>query len=179
MFISLQELENKPVRFEVEVPPGRIDYDSRIKQSTALAASGTARLLNHSLGEIRLEGDARVEVEGTCDRCLEGAKFAIANHFDLVYVPASESALKGEDEVEEGGMDVGYYQGSGLELNDVLREVVLLALPMQFTCSESCRGICPVCGQNRNERDCGCAPESTDDRWSKLKSLREEITPRS
>ena len=178
MFISLQDLESKPVRFEVEVPPGQIDFDSKVRQATALAAKGAARLLNHSLGEIRLEGDLRVEVEGTCDRCLEGAKYSVADHFDLIYMPASEASGKGEDEVEADAADIGYYQGAGVELNDVLREVILLALPMQLVCSESCRGICPVCGQNRNQRECGCAPESADDRWSKLKMLREEISPR-
>jgi uncharacterized protein len=178
MYISLQELETKTVRFEVDVPPGRINYDSKIKQTTGLEAKGSARLLNSTLGEIRVEGDLRVEVEGVCDRCLEGAKYAVANHFDLLYVPAGESEASGEDEVEEAGMDVGYYEGNGLELNDILREVVLLTLPMRLICNDECRGICPVCGQNRNQRDCGCAPESTDDRWSKLKSLRQELTPR-
>ena len=178
MFISLQDLESRTVRFEVDVPPGQIDFDSKIKQSSGLAAKGTAQLLNHSLGEIRIEGKLRVEVEGICDRCLDRAKYAIDDKFDLIYMPAEESTQSGEDEIEEAAADIGYYEGDGLELNDVLREVILLALPMQLVCSESCRGICPVCGQNRNQRECGCAPESADDRWSKLKMLRDEIAPR-
>lgn len=178
MFISLQDLESRTVRFDVEVPPGQIDFDSKIKQSSGVTASGTARLLNHSLGEIRIAGELRVEVEGTCDRCLDRAKYAIDNRFDLIYMPAEETAKNGEDEIGEAGADIGYYEGDGLELNDVLREVVLLALPMQLVCSENCRGICPLCGQNRNQQDCGCAPATADDRWSKLKMLRNEIAPR-
>jgi len=42
----------------------------------------------------------------------------------------------------------------------------MLALPMQRVCSEVCKGICPVCGRNRNEVDCDCKVETTDDRWS-------------
>ena len=66
-----------------------------------------------------------------------------------------------------------------LQVNDVLREVVMLAAPMQVVCQESCRGICPYCGQNRNQRECDCRSELADDRWSKLRSLKVEIGPRN
>lgn len=178
MFISLQELESRTVRFELEVPPGQIDFDSKISQSGTLRAKGEAQLVNHALGEIRVQGDLHVAVAGICDRCLDRAGYDIGNRFDLIYMPAKDAVARSDDEVEEAGTDVGYYEGAGLELNDVLREVILLALPMQLTCKEECRGICPICGQNRNQQDCGCAPETSDDRWSKLKALRAEIAPR-
>ncbi len=174
MFISLQQLQQRPVRFDVDIPAGEIDYDSRLSQSSVLHAEGTAQLLNHSLGEIRVVGGLHVAIQATCDRCLETVTFPVENKFDLVYMPASESP-GGEDEVDEAGIEVGYYEGNGLALNDVLREVVLLALPMQLICNEACKGICPVCGQNRNQRDCRCHIEAADDRWSQLKSLRAEI----
>ena len=177
MYISLQDLELRTVRFNEDIPAGRIDFDSKLTQVSDLHAEGTAHLLNRSLGEIRMLGDLRVEMAGVCDRCVEAAKYSVANHFDLVYVPASEAAQGGEDEVDEAGVDVGYYEGNGIELNDVLREVVLLALPMQMVCSETCKGICPVCGQNRNQVECHCEPEAADDRWSKLRALRAEIGP--
>ncbi|MBV9296719.1 MAG: DUF177 domain-containing protein [Acidobacteriaceae bacterium] len=177
MFISLHELELRTVRFNVDIPAGEIDYDSKITQSSPLHTEGTAKLLNHSLGEIRVEGDLNVTVEATCDRCLETAKFPIGNHFDLVYMPAAEAKGRAEDEIDQGGLEVGYYEGGGLALEDILREVVLLALPMQLICDEACKGICPSCGQNRNQRDCGCQTEAVDDRWSKLRALRAEIGP--
>ena len=67
---------------------------------------------------------------------------------------------------------MGFYEGGGVELNDVLREFVLLSLPMQRLCRAECRGMCPVCGKNRNLSDCGCQPEPADDRWAALKSIR-------
>ncbi len=177
MFVSLQQLESKPVRFKVDLPAGEIDFDTKIRQSSVLHAEGTAQLLNESLGEIRVVGDIRVAVEGVCDRCLEAANFSVENHFDLVYLPSEEANADSEEEIDQAGVEVGYYDGNGLELNDVLREVVLLALPMQLVCSEDCKGICPACGQNRNQSDCGCQPKPLDDRWSKLKMLRAEISP--
>ncbi len=114
-----------------------------------------------------------------CDRCLEAATVPVDRQFDLVYVPSDQTRTDGEAEIDEAGIEVGYYEGSGLTLNDVLREVVLLALPMQLVCSEACKGICPSCGGNLNQRECGCRPEPQDDRWSKLKSFRAEAGPRN
>lgn len=175
VFISLQELELRTVRFRIEVPPGQIDYDGKITQLSVLQAEGAAQLLNHSLGEVRVHGQLTARVEAACDRCLEPAIFSIDKQFDFVYMPASESGSSGDEEIEQAAIDTGYYQGGGLELNDVFREVVLLALPMQLTCSEACKGICPDCGQNRNQHDCNCQPQAFDDRWNKLKNLRVEI----
>lgn len=176
MFINLQQLEKRPVRFDVEVPAGEVEYDANVKQASVLSAEGTATLLNHSLGEIRVQGELKVTMEATCDRCLEGASFPIENNFDLLYMPA-ESGRSGEDEIDAGAIEVGYYEGNGLALNEILREVVLLAMPMQLVCSEECKGICPLCGQNRNQGDCGCQITAADDRWSKLRTLRAEIAP--
>ena len=177
MFISLHELELRTVRFNVDVPAGEIDYDQKVTQASELHSEGTAQLLNHSLGEIRVQGDLNVTMEAICDRCLETAKFPIQNRFDLVYMPVKEANGRAEDEIDQDGIEVGYYDGNGLALNDILREVVLLALPMQLICADTCKGICPLCGQNRNQRDCGCQAEPADDRWSKLKALRAEIGP--
>jgi uncharacterized protein len=177
VLITLQELEFRGIDFKVDIPPGEIDYDGKIKQLSELHAEGSAKLLEHSLGEIRLQGKLKVRVGTACDRCLEPVELPIENDFDLIYMPAAEAVKGGEDEIESAGVDIGYYDSHGLLLNEVLREVVLLALPMQLVCSEECKGMCAVCGQNRNERECRCQQEAVDDRWSKLKSLRAEIGP--
>jgi len=177
MFIGLHELEQHTVPFKLDIPAGQIEYDNKIAQASPLHAEGTAQLMSHSLGEIRVQGNLKVTVEATCDRCLEPAYFPLENKFDLVYMPASGTKAGPDGEVDEAGVEVGYYEGNGLALEDVFREVVLLALPMQLVCKEECEGICPVCGQNRNQVDCGCREQASDDRWNKLKSLRAEIGP--
>jgi uncharacterized protein len=177
LFISVRELELRVVRFQVEIPPGEIEYDTDLIQSSVLVAEGSAQLLSHSLEEIRIAGKLSVSIQATCDRCLEAVVFPLEKQFDLVYLPDDQARKGGEDEIDESGIEVGYYSGNGLELKDVLRETILLALPMQFVCSESCKGICPTCGGNRNQRDCGCQVAPSDDRWSKLRTFRAEIGP--
>ena len=176
VFISLQQLEQRPVRFKVEIPPDEIEYDDKTTQVSPLQAEGSAQLLSHSVGEIRVQGNLKVTMTATCDRCVEATAFPIESPFDLVYMPTGESA-GGEKEVDQAGIEVGFYEGNGLALNDVLREVVLLALPMQLVCDEDCKGICPVCGQNRNQGECGCRQPALDDRWSGLKNFRAEVGP--
>lgn len=172
MFISLQQLEQRAVPFDVSVPAGTIDYDGKLQQSSDLRAQGKADLISASLGEIRVQGSLAVTMATPCDRCLEPAVVEVNRKFDLVYLPEAEGRTGGGEELEEGAVEVGYYSGPGLELNDALREVVLLATPMRIVCNEDCHGICAVCGQNRNQRECDCRQQPVDDRWSKLKSLK-------
>jgi uncharacterized protein len=171
VFISLPQLEKNPVRFDVDVPVGEIEFVGNITQNSDLHCNGRAELLNRAVGDIRVHGDLKVDVTASCDRCLETVAVPVQKQFDLVYFPAAESEA-GEDEVAESAIDVGFYQGNGLALNDVLREVVLLALPMQIICTEACKGICPVCGENKNQQDCDCRPSAADDRWSGLRDFR-------
>jgi len=84
--------------------------------------------------------------------------------------PASAPPPESEDVLE----NVYPLAGDRLELVEMLREQVILAEPMQPLCRPDCRGLCPVCGQNRNERECGCAEERPDSPFMILRRLRED-----
>jgi uncharacterized protein len=110
-------------------------------------------------------------MEVACDRCLEKAPFVIDADFTLLYQPAAAESEEGEIALEDVNSEVGFYEGDGIELSDVLREEILLLLPMQRVCREDCKGICPVCGQNRNQVECHCHVQVADDRWAGLRNL--------
>ena len=172
MFFSVKELELKKVRFDVAFPPGEIQYDQGLSQATSLEAAGVAELLPHTLGEIRIQGHLKVRMRADCDRCLEPAEFPIDSDFDLFYRPAKRAGYEEDVEIDEGESEVAFYEGGGVELKDILREFILLSLPMQRICREDCHGICPICGQNRNLAECVCESKSVDERWSALKKLQ-------
>ena len=174
VFFSVQELEQRKIRFDVLIPPGEIEYsDKRLKQIGDLHAEGSVELMGNTLGEIRVRGHLDVQMETECDRCLERAVFPINSDFDLFYRPAQPTRHPAEEvEIDEGESEIAFYEGSGLRLNDILREYILLSMPMQRVCSQTCRGICPVCGQNRNVQECGCVMKPADDRWAALKRLQ-------
>jgi uncharacterized protein len=80
------------------------------------------------------------------------------------------------DESEPEGLEseeVYQMTGDRLDLAGVLREQVILAIPMQPLCREDCLGLCPVCGQNRNERTCGCPEERQENPFAVLKQLQD------
>ena len=173
MLLSVKEMELRKIRFDETLEPGRIDFSGELlEQLTPLMVKGIAELLAHTEGEVRIKGTYSVSMGAACDRCLAPARFPIDASFDLFYRPMSFIARDEEVEIDEGEAELGFYEKDVIDLEDVLREQVLLALPMQRVCNEGCKGICPVCGKNRNEGACACAPSGGDARWSALKDLR-------
>jgi uncharacterized protein len=174
MFFNVRDLKLRAGRFDVELPPGEIEFlDPKLRQTGPLKAEGKVEMVSEALDEIRVTGHVKVPMEADCDRCLEPAPAEVDSDFELYYRPVSEGYGE-EKAIDEGEAEMGFYEGDGLELNEVLREYVLLALPMQRLCSEDCKGICPVCGQNRNQNECHCQAGAQDDRWAALKELQEK-----
>lgn len=172
MLFRVRDLEVKAARFDVEIAPGTIDFlDEELRQVSPLKAGGKVELVTGALGEIRVTGHLSVLTEAACDRCLEQATFPIDSDFTLYYRPVAEG-YGDEKEIDTGEAEMGFYEGEGLELNEVLREEILLALPMQRVCREDCKGICPACGRNRNQKECQCKTATTDDRWAALRQLK-------
>jgi uncharacterized protein len=172
MFLSIKEMELRKIRFDETFAPGQIDFSgATLEQASPLHAAGSAELLAHSDGEIRIRGRYNVEMMAECDRCLGRARYPIDAHFDLFYRPALQIAREEEVSIDESEAEIGFYEDGGIELAEILRERILLALPMQRVCSDACQGICPVCGKNRNESPCDCKTAATDDRWGALRNL--------
>jgi uncharacterized protein len=173
LFFSIQELELRKILFDVDFRVGEIDYGAEnAKQVTPLHTEGQAELLNNTLGEIRIRGQLNVEMDMVCDRCLDPVTYPIAGPFDLFYRPAPKGHLPHEVAIDAGESEIGFYEGNGIELSEILREHILLSLPMHQVCREDCAGICPKCGENRNTGACSCKEEHVDDRWAALRDLR-------
>lgn len=171
MFFTLTELEHHPIQFDVRYKPGEIDLTEDYRQIGEVHAEGRATLLRNTLGEIRVQGHLNGNVEADCDRCLEPAAYAIDAPFDLFYRPVVKTETHGEVHLEEGEVDIGFYEGDGLSLEETLREFILLSIPMQLLCKPDCAGLCPQCGANRNTEACGCSVKLEDSRWDALKKL--------
>jgi DUF177 domain-containing protein len=168
MFLDVHELELHEIFIDETLAPGKIDFGRGIQQVEPLQVKGSAELVET---EIHLEGSLQTAVEVSCDRCLEPARRKAEVEFDLYYRPIQTIARNEEVEMTEDDLDIGFYQGNGLMLEDAVKEQVLLALPMKNVCRPDCAGLCPVCGQNRNLKECGCRPPVKDLRWAPLEKL--------
>ncbi len=181
MFISLEDLERKPVDFREDFAPGKVDFGPDMKQVAPLLASGRATLIEEHQGareviqDIRVVGDMSTRVEVACARCLDPVARDIARNFDLLYRPLGADAGREEISVTQAEAEIGYYTGDGVLLEDILREQLLLEVPIKVVCREDCKGLCPQCGQNRNQGSCNCVTQAEDPRWDALRGLRDKL----
>ena len=169
MFIDIRELKRDKLVFAEEFPPGRINLGKEALQAEPLVAEGLAELIE---AEIRLQGRLQTTVEVICARCLEPIRLPVDKEFDLYYRPVQTIAREEEVEIDDAELEVGFYQGQGLLLEDALKEQILLELPMKSLCRPDCRGLCPQCGQNRNVVQCDCPLPAREDRWAALAQLK-------
>ena len=180
MFISLRVLEQKEINFREEYPPETIDLGPDMRQSGPLRSSGRATLIeeHHGRGiiqDIRVQGELATSVEMACARCLETVSREVARMFELLFRPRGVDAGRDEISITQAEAEIGYYVGEGVELKDILREQILLEVPIKVVCREECKGLCPRCGQNLNESACHCPETLAGPRWEALKGLRDKL----
>lgn len=177
MLITIPDLEREPLEFDVSLASGEIDYGEEVRQVGLLAVAGRAELIEEHRGprevvpDIRLRAGYKGQVEVACARCLEPVEHALKGDFDLIFRPLGVDSGASEHSITTDETEIGYYQKSGLVLEDVLREQVLLSLPARTLCRQNCKGLCPRCGRNLNSEDCTCDAAPVDPRWAALLDL--------
>jgi uncharacterized protein len=181
MEFKIAELEREPVEFDLQLPPGEINFGEEAEQSGPLATSGRAEVIHEHRGpkdivaDIRLRGRYAGRFSVPCARCVEPVETALESEFDLIFRPIGADAGAAERSITAPETEIGYYQKDSLALEDVLREQVLLALPVRTLCKPDCKGLCPRCGANRNLQACNCETGPSDPRWEALSGLRDRI----
>ncbi|MFP5205653.1 MAG: YceD family protein [Acidobacteriota bacterium] len=181
MDFKVSELEREPVEFDQQVPPGAIDYGEEAEQEGPLAASGRAEVIHEHRGpkeivpDIRLKGQFAGRFRVPCARCVEPVEVPLSGEYDLIFRPLGVDAGAAERSITAPETEIGYYQKDSLALEDVLREQVLLSLPVRTLCKPDCKGLCPRCGVNRNTQACSCEEGPSDPRWEALAGLRSRM----
>jgi uncharacterized protein len=181
MFFEIKDLELHPVEFAETFEPGVIDLGTEYRQRTPIESSGRADMVEEHHGkrkiiqDIRIKGRLATSLELTCARCLEPLTQDVKREFDLLYRPQGSDAGRDEMSVTDAEAEIGYYQGEGILLEDVVREQVLLAVPLKVTCREDCKGLCPHCGKNLNQEQCSCEVALEEPRWAALKEIRGKL----
>ena len=119
-------------------------------------------------GYMRLTLKASVSYRAECARCLEpvSGDFAV----QLERTVAAEGTLT-EQQLEENVDEYAVIQNGMLDIDETIREELLLSFPMRFLCQEDCPGLCPKCGKPRRLGDCGCSMVEPDPRLAVLKKL--------
>ena len=133
---------------------------------------------------VLLRGSTEVAVHTPCRRCLADVHLKLPVTFTLNLVSraalsdAEDEEGREDEQAERAGSfdleraDEELFDGKTIDLDPLVREQVLLALPMHAVCREDCKGLCGTCGQNLNEGECGCAPSQVDPRFAALKNIK-------
>lgn len=157
------------------VDPSVLPVDPR-EFRVALPVRLTGRLERTEEKAYRLRGSLVTTLELPCVRCLELFDLAVREDLDLLFLPQSRNvALKGTEDrgLDDEELAVSFYREDQIDLKHTVWEQIVLSLPMKPVCSDSCAGLCPECGANRNQSPCACAPDETDPRWHALRGLLE------
>jgi len=181
MEFKVIELEREPIEFNLELAPGAVDLGDEAEQVGPLSTAGVAEVLHEHRGpkdivaDIRLKGNFEGKFQVPCARCVEPVEIPLSAAFDLIFRPADADSEALERSITAPETEIGYYQKDSLLLEDVLREQVLLSLPVRTLCKPDCKGLCPRCGENRNSTVCTCEVGPEDPRWEALAGLRGRI----
>ena len=122
-----------------------------------------------------IKGEVSFELELICSRCLEEFPFLSSSSFELVYLPRDEMPTEPDLELTPNDLKVSFYQDDEIDLSEVVREQIILAIPMKPICSPNCKGLCPMCGANLNQAPCNCQREAIDPRLAPLKDLKARL----
>ena len=128
--------------------------------------------------KVLVEGSVKISVSLNCSRCLEDFPYPMDKSFREEYNPAEERETEGEKELSGSELDLSYYSNNEIDISELVKEQVLLSVPMKALCGPECRGICPECGKNYNKGPCECSTEEVDPRLAPLKKFRESMKNR-
>jgi uncharacterized protein len=170
MLIELAAVGTRPKNIDEVFAPGKIDLAGEpIEQVSDILLQGVLR--RRALG-VELAGNLRGEFRLTCPRCLKSVEHKVDQGFRAVFVGPDEDFEGSEVELDDESLDQSVVESGNVDLNEVVREQLLLAVPERAFCSEDCRGLCPKCGADLNLIDCSCGDDEVDPRWAALSKLK-------
>ena len=152
MLVDIQTLSHGRAAFidlETEIGPDKLTLSFQgIRLDRPPVFKG--RLTAAGDGVFTLDGCLEATIRGECVRCLKPVIRALEIKVGEVFRPkAGQNGTETDDSYA--------YEGFVVDLLPALRDNLVLALPQKLLCREDCRGICPDCGADLNETDCGCA----------------------
>jgi uncharacterized protein len=187
MRVNIDEIKEGGLRRAWDVPRQAVD-EMVAGDRSGYHAGGPLRVeasLQRAERRVLVSIQAKPVLSAECVRCLTPVTVELSVDFELTLVPEDEYESEPERAKEDtkapvagsfdtGGTDEEVYRGKEIDLDPILREQVVLALPGYPVCRESCKGLCSSCGANLNERECGCERRVPDPRWAGLEKFKRQ-----
>lgn len=171
MVLNLRHLESFPATLDLKAEAGEIPADFEGLQSID---GVTAQLtVNKSDEEFFVNGTVKAGVTIQCSRCLGWFSMQVETLIDFI---ACAAGLHGDNKEIIDDEDYAYFGSEELEVDvsEVVRQAIVVMLPMKPLCSEECRGLCASCGNNLNKTECDCVKDKIDGRWEALRKISDQ-----
>jgi uncharacterized protein len=169
MKIRVSDIRDEGLPIQTHMSPEWLDNIPELwsgkENSRLISGIDVDLVLSKSLREVTVIGNLSFSIEAPCSRCLEKVKLDIKPEIRLMLSPADK--VKDVDDV-----DHETYRGDEVDLDDYLKGLIAVSLPVKVVCSEECKGLCPKCGTNLNRETCECEKEWADPRFAVLKKLK-------
>lgn len=164
MLINLSDvLTSEGMQISREIPLEMTCFESRMGSFAITTSTPVSlRIRNAGPGKAKLEGGVKLMFQTGCDRCLAEVPTVLDLQFDRTVVLGAE----GEDADE-----LSLTEDRQLDVETFVHNEILVNWPAKILCREDCKGICPVCGQNLNERECGCDTFVPDPRMAVIQDI--------
>lgn len=179
--IRIDEIKDEGLDLESEEAPESYPVlaEAAAEEGATFVAPLQTQLRVVRVGElVEVEGTVQSRVRLSCSRCLTEFEGPLVGRFALTYareMPAVTDEAGGEEvELSAEEMGLTLFHGEEIDLGEAIAEQVIMALPMRPLCREECRGLCPQCGANLNDVDCGCERPVFNVKFAALKELKVE-----
>ena len=125
--------------------------------------------------KVYVKGTLRTILRPDCDYCNDPFEFPLEASISQLLFPPELDTLRPVEtygETYDETYEVDRYDGVVVDLTPIVIEQMILALPMNFKCSDDCYGLCPICGANRRKNQCKCEVEKDHSPFSVLEGLK-------
>ena len=170
MRIELEKLEANRGDFAHVYQPDELNpEDERITLTTPVEVNGKVKRAGN---EVFVNGHVETRVQVECDRCLKSVELPVSADFALEYITGADYESSSAAALSEDEMSVSVFDGEAIDVDEIVKEQILLAVPARTLCREDCKGMCPECGTDLNSGECNCTPNEIDPRWAALKGFK-------
>ena len=150
-FIVREISDNQSARYEVRVPPAEIELD--LEEAQLVGEIHGQIQLSRRAEDVYVKGSFSTSIEVECRCCVESFATSIAGDIEVQFYPTDATTPSNPWQADTGER---YYLGDTIDLSEEVRQSLIVEIPNWPLCSETCKGLCPQCGENLNVTDCGC-----------------------
>jgi len=152
-----------------EIPPEGLtldfvqEYILTEQNAEATVYTASLSITPEGKGMFHISGRVQAKPLLTCSRCLKSFSYPIDAKMSFDLAPASFQGTSSEHELGKSELDIEFYQGEEIEPMELVKEQLLMSLPMVPLHNTDCKGLCTVCGEDLNIKECDCRKKEQHD----------------